>query len=371
MTLCLLSLLLLLIPSAATAELPEPVKYAKYFNIEYKENGIKIVTESRGKKLLLVPHGESIPQEYGNSKMTIVRTPIKGALFCSITYISFLRFLDGRKSLYSSVLAVTTPEHRWKDKTIKDLMKTGKIAYFPYTFGRKLGAEGIIALRPEIVFTSDKTADVSRIDSQLKSAGIVSVSVDNYMEESYDAYLEWLKFFAAFYNMDEEGDKIFRKNKAEIDLLKNKVKALEKNKNLKRPAVAVGSFAKGIFLTHLGDSKYKHITEAAGGSFLPAEPVSSGDYRRLTPEKFLESCKSADILIYRSTEEHTPSMEALLAQSVALKGVKAVKEKNVYVLDRAFYMNAAEVVEKFKDIVYIIHPELLPGHRLKHFHRLK
>ena len=370
-TLSLFSLCLLFISSPAEAYTPEKVKYAEHFSIEYKENGVKIVTESRGKRLLLVPRGKHIPAEYRRSNMPVVRTPVKRAMLCSTTYVSFLRFLDEKKSLYSSIAAVTMRREKWTDETIREMMGSGKISYFPYIFGQKLGAEGIIAYRPEIVFTSDKTADVSRIDSQLEAAGIISVCIDNYMEKSDNAYLEWLKFFGAFYNMDEEGDIAFRKNKAEMDRLKSRITELEKNKKLSRPSVAVGSFFKGIYLTKPGNSKYKNITESAGGKFLPDEAVIFGENGRLTPEKFLESCKNADILIYRSTDERTPSMEALLAQSVVLKGIKAVKENNVYVLDRGYYMNAAEVVEKFKDLVFIFHPGLMPGHKLRHFRKLK
>ena len=363
-------LLVLCIAGCASAAGKYEIKYAEKFSVDYRENNIKLVTDSAGKQFLLVPSGEKVPDYYKDMAHTmLVRTPVNRVFLCSTSQVSFLKLLDRSKKLYDSVVAVTTEEADWTDEKIRSLMKSGKIRYLPEGRGQKSNVERIIEIKPDLVLPSGMDLGETKIMVQLKEAGIPALSVGDYTEASDEAYLEWVKFYGAFYNMDEEADSAFREMLARKRSLTEKIVKSISEEKLKKPVVALGLLFNGLVYTQSGEGKFTTFINSTGGIHALAGSKINGSVQ-ISMEEFFNRCKDADILIYSSTKKYTPSKKALLALNPLFAEFKAMKKDNIYIYDSGYYVNSAEIIEKFEDMAYILHPSLLPGHRLRHYEKL-
>ncbi len=173
------------------------------------------------------------------------------------------------------------------------------------------------------------------------------------------ASLEWIKFFAAFFNKDVEAHEIYEAKLARLDEL---YKEFENTPDDKRPVVAYASVFNGVVYTQAGGSVLATQLRRAGAKYAMAAVEGEGNLE-LTMEAFLKDSKDADILIYASLPQYVADKAALLAIDPLFGEFKAFKENKVYFLDKGHYMNKAKVVEKFEDLVAICHPDKMPDHK--------
>lgn len=365
---CAIIFVLVAAVSAHTSYAEFGIENATKFKIKYLTGGSKIVTDSEGRELLLLPRGAKVPEKYSN--IPAVRIPIERAFCTSATQISFIgRFEDA--SLYDTICAVSTPIEDWTVPEIAERMALGKIKYIEMTRGLGANMESIVELQPDIVFSSVEGTASAKMHEQMTNSGINYTSMLDYKEVDDGAYLEWIKFYGAFYNRDEEAERIYREELAKLSALAEKIAKIKKINTRERTSVALGLLFNGVVYTQGGESNFRRNVEKAGGYYALTKLNAKGDIQ-IGMEKFFEKCRSADVLIYSSSEQYIPSLEALKAQHPLIPQLKAVKDGRVYVYNKGYYMNAALLDEKFEDLVAIITPEAMPkDYKLKHFKLLK
>jgi len=347
------------VPSGAKSELG--IKYARNFNIDYLGNGVKLVTDSDRNKLLLVPKGVTAPSGYSNA--VLVETPITGAFYTSTTYVGFIGALEN-DSLYDSVAAVCTPEDEWTTPQILSRFRNGTTRYINHGLTAVGDIEDIIKTGSSFAFTGGNDDSDMRLRSLLDAVNIKHATLLEWMEDGNQAYLEWIKFFAAFFNLDEEADRIFESKLARLDELYEKA-SLTSN----RPTVAYGVIWSGSVFTQTGDSTLALQIERAGGAYALKDLEGSGSIT-ITMEEFINKCRDTDIIIYGSSPQYCPDKAFLLETEPLMAEFRAFKNNNIYIYDLGYYMNSAKVVEKFEDMVSIFHPELFPGRELVMYMKL-
>lgn len=341
------------------------VSHAKNFNIEYLGDNVKVVTDSEGRRLLLVPDGAPVPAGY--EKATLVRTPVKHALFTSTSYVGFLGKL-GRESLYDTIAAVCTPLADWTVPQVTERMTKGKIKYIENSHTQPPSVESVIKASPDFVFSGGGDISGAKLRAQLDEAKMKYAVIMDYTESGDGAYLEWIKFFGAFYNMDKEADRIYREMTERIGALAKRASEVRKDK---RPVVALGLLFNGVVYTQGGNSNFRRNIERAGGIYALQDLDASGGVQ-IGMEEFFEKCRGADILIYSSSPQYAPDRNFLISQSPLFAEFKAIKNGKVYIYDKGYYMNAASLDEKFEDLVFILNPRLMPkGYTLRHYQKLK
>ncbi len=329
------------------------IKYAQGFDIQYMDNSVKLVTDYIGQQLLLVPDGVEVPDGYEDVK--VISTPIQSAMYTSTTYVGYLDELDN-ESVYDSIVALTTVEEDWTTQEIIDRFDNGQITYIAmdeYTVG---DIEDVVTVGPQIVFNEGESTTGSEQRDMLDEVGIDYAAVTTGNETDNYAMLEWIKFFAAFYNLDEEANEIFEQQTSRLDDLYAQMVAIPGED---RPVVAFGSVWEGTVYTVGEGSRYANDIEAAGAIYALAD--EEGYSLTLTMEEFVDKCKDADILIYNSLPQYMmgTSMED---EDELFAEFKAVQNNQVYILDKGYYMNAAKLVEKVEDLVAICHPDLMTDH---------
>ena len=102
------------------------IKNASNFDIQYLADGVKLLTDSAGRELLLTPEGTAVPTGYEDAVK--VSTPIKRAMFTSTTHVGFLESLEDA-GLYGSIAALTTEESQWSNQAVLDGFVSGQITY--------------------------------------------------------------------------------------------------------------------------------------------------------------------------------------------------------------------------------------------------
>lgn len=337
------------------------VKYARNFRIDYMDMGIKLVTDSGGNKLLLVPKGIDAPE--GHNDATLIKTPIMSAMYNSTTYVGFLDALD-EDSLYDSVAIVTTAEDEWDSTQIRDRFKSGVTQYISHGYTTVGDIEIIAEINPDIVFTGGNDDMEMQLRSLLDAVNIKHTTLLEWTEEGNLAYLEWIKFFAAFYNLDEEADRIFEAKLAYFDELYCKAANVSV-----RPTVAYCVIDSGKVNTQSGSSTLARQIALAGGAYALPELHGAGSIT-ITMEEFLNNCRDTDIIIYGSLPRLCPDKAFLLETEPLMAEFKAFQNDKIYIFSHGHYMDNAKLVEKFEDLMNICHPDMFPERELVTLHKL-
>ena len=351
-------------PANFSSALPEAktgigIKYARNFNIDYLGNGVKLVIDSAGNKLLLVPKGINVPSGYDN--VVPIETPIKRAVYTSTTQVGLMGAL-GDDSLYDSVVGVCTKEEQWTTPQVIERFRRGITRDVQCSQMGVGNIEEIIKTRPDLVFI-DGNNDM-QFGNLLDEVNIKHAAVMEWTEKGNAESLEWIKFFAAFYNLDEESDRVFEAKLERLDELYEKAAGVSY-----RPTVAYGVISSGVVYSQAGGSTFAEQVEKAGGIYI-LKDVEGYSSTRITKEEFLSKCRDADILIYGILSQYCPDKAFLLETEPLLAELKAFRNDKVYILDQGYYMNSAKVVEKFVDMVSIFHPDMFPGRELTLYRKL-
>ena len=339
------------------------IKFAEKFSIEYLKDSIKVITDADGREFLLLPDEAEAPEGY--ETLPVIRTPIKNAFFMSTTHIGLLDAI-GVSSVYDSVAAVATEQSQWTNPNIIDRFSSGKLQYIEQTHWSAADIEAVTKMKPDVVFVGGGNQSGTDIKAQMQDLGITYVVVSEYLESSGTASLEWIKFFAAFYNLDSEAAAVFEAKTARMNELHQKASELSEED---KPLVAFGLVWDGTVYVPSADSTSAKEIGMAGGRFYLPDLHGEGSLQ-IGMEEFVNNARDADILIYTSMYSYAKNKQMLLDADPLFAEFKAFKNNQIYVYRDDFYMNSAAIDEKFEDMVFIIHPEFFTDYELKHFVKL-
>lgn len=330
--------------------------YNPSFQIEKLDQGIKKVTDGEGRELILVPKELSkVPAEY--EKSTVIRTPVEKAVFLSSTQVCTFRTMND-ESILDSIAGVQGTEEEWADVPgVAKRITSGKILNIG---GEGMGEpdyEKIQSLNPDIVFvytgSSPQTAQIAKFEE----LGI-NYAVDNeYMEKSYLARMEWMRFILTFYNADSEVDKAMTKAQENIDAAKEKIAGKE------QPKVAVFNVYDGTVYGTSNDSWVGNMLADMGGVNV------FGDVKdqTITMEKAFELAQSADIIIYASTPAYTKDMKAIMDAFPQLAECKAYENDRVYQYTDSFWHGIDQSDIMATDLAAVIYPEVFENQTLTYY----
>jgi iron complex transport system substrate-binding protein len=182
---------------------------------------------------------------------------------------------------------------------------------------------------------------------------------------------EWIKFFGALVNKEKEADSIF----SEIENNYNIAKALAAQV-MTKPTVLIGAMYKDIWYLPQGDSWAARFIQDANGEYLWKESKGTGSHS-LNLETVLEKGKEAQYWIgpgqftsfEQMNEMHTVYSEFEAFQQRKIYSFTTIKGATGGVLYYELAPNRPDIV--LKDIIKILHPRLLPEHKLYFFSLLE
>ena len=343
------------------------IEYAKGFDISYQE-GYKVITlknawpgTEKVFKYALIEEATILdfPEQYD----AIVTIPIKNIVVTSTTHIPSLEMLAVDQTLIGFPNLDYISSKKTRERINKGLIKElGK--------NEDINTESLIELSPDVVigFAVDGN---NKTFNTLKKTGIPVLYNGDWTEISPLGKAEWIKFFAAFYNKEALANKLFSEIKtAYLNAKKLALKA--KNK----PTVLSGAMYKDIWYLPQGKSWAAQFIADANGKYLWSDSEGTGSHS-LNLESVLEKGEHAQFWISPS---YYTTMKQLKEAHAVYKQFNAFKNDQVYsfthkvgdtggLLYFELAPNRPDIV--LKDIIKILHPELLPNHNLYFFDQLK
>jgi iron complex transport system substrate-binding protein len=342
-----------------------PVSYAKGFSIT-ETTGLKhiqVFSPWKGRSDTLHYYlGKEAPDELTNA--TFISTPIRSVVCLSTTHVAFMSALglaDRLSGISSSEwINDTAVQRRIASGAIKDVGRDQHLNY-----------ELLVALNPDVVFAFGVNAASMQYLKKLENLGIQAVVVSEYMENHPLGKAEWLLFFSAFFDMEEEATKRFQ----ETALTYEKTAKLAANV-VNRPRVFTGLPWKGDWFVPGGKSFQSVLFKDAGANYLwSADPATSGTVVDI--EVVFERALDAE---YWFNVNDLGRLEEIKAADKRYVHFKAFKENNVYNNNRRKNANNGNdywesgVVNPdlvLKDLVEIFHPGTQGQHSLFYYQQLK
>jgi len=346
-----------------------PVKYASGFDIEYYNNHTELTVRNPWQnasnikfKYALISKTDSLNHELTGYE--IIRIPVERVICLSTTHIGFIDFLGIKESIVG-----ISGKNYITDDFIINRLKTGEIKDIGYD--ESLNYELILELKPDIIFAYGVTGAIASYINKLKELDINTVLVGEYLEETPLAKMEWVKFIAAFYEM---GDKAF----ASFDSVSNnynRLVSLTKNVSIK-PRVLLGLPWRGTWYISGTNSYIARLIKDAGGDYLWSD-MNYKDSQPLNLESVFEKAFNADFWLNTGDVNFISDIIKVDERFRELPPLKKGKVFNNNNKINKFGGNAyysTGVVEPdivLSDIIYILHPEILPDHDLEYYKQIK
>lgn len=343
------------------------VKYAKGFSVE-NYDGYTIITvknpwpkASKTYQYILKEKDGNIPDSL--KSLVKINIPLKSIVVTSTTHIPSLEMLNEENSL----VGFPNLSYISSDK-VRALIDAKKIKELGGN--QSLNTEVLIDLQPEVIIGYGLDNNNPTLDNLQKSGLKVMLNGD-WNEETPLGKAEWIKFFGALYGKQKEANEIF--NKIEKDFLKTIEIA---NNATSNPTILAGDMFEDKWYLPKGTSWGSQLLAQAKGDYLWKETSGTGSLS-LSFETVLEKAKDADFWI---TSGQFSSLKQMTDANPHYKQFNAFQNKNVYsfagkkgktggVLYYELAPNRPDLV--LKDLVKILHPELLVGYEPFFFEKLK
>ncbi|OJX55647.1 ABC transporter substrate-binding protein [Flavobacterium sp. 38-13] len=349
------------------AKTQNSIRYAKGFEI-YKYENFSIVKVSNpwpeaNKTFTYVLHkkGVSLPDSLKN--YTSLQVPVKSIVVTSTTHIPSLEMLGVENTL----LGFPDTNLISSEKTRK-LIDTGKVTEIGAN--QSLNTERLIDLDPDVLVGYSSGSDTKTYDN-LQKSGLKVFFNGDWMEESPLGKAEWIKFFGALYGMDEKADLLF----TEVETAYKEATELAKKAKTK-PTVLSGAIYKEQWYMPRGNSWAASFLKDANAAYLWADSEGTGSLA-LSFETVMEKAENVDFWI--GPAQFTTFKE-MVESNPNYAHFKAFKDKNIYsfsskkgktggILYYELASNRPDLI--LKDLIRILHPELLPDYELYIFEKLK
>ncbi|MCX7822225.1 MAG: ABC transporter substrate-binding protein [Syntrophobacterales bacterium] len=373
----LLSLLLLIciafLPPFVYPADPPNVRFSQCFKISYYGDYKKLEVRNpwrgarKGFEYILVPKGKPFPKDIPSGSI-VIPIPIERVAILSTTFTAFFPMLG----VESSIIGLGEPEWTHSPQIIS-LIREGRI--IKVGRGRGMGLrfdeERLVALKPDIVILYGTGNPATDQHPKLIEGGFKPIIVAPHMENHPLGRAEWIKFLAAFFNKESEAERVFN------DIVSRYETLSEKTKNVTyRPTVFCNVPIKGTWHMPGGGGYLAKFIQDAGGKYLWDDDKSTG-VMTISTEAVVERARDADFWI--GVIMPVKSLEELKGVDERFSLFKAFREGKVYNNDAKvndaggndfWETGVARPDLVISDFIRILHPEILPDHKLIWYRQL-
>ena len=352
---------------------PVEVQYARNFSISdygaYKVAEIHFHSEYRDllfdQKIVFAQHGTSVPQLTGDlANAWLVQVPLQTAAANDDGEITRLKTLE----LTENIIAMGGGGIY--DDNLRQRWENEQIASIGYSFHQPPQPEKLLTLKPDVLFLY--AYDQNRLESvgKLRQLGINAIPQFAWAEPTFLGKAEWIKFSALFFCKEKEANDIFEQVLTRCQKLMA-MAATQAPK--KRSFLVYHPSGESDWNAHRNDF-YSAFLEAAGTENVlkddgPTHAVG------INNELLLSLAKDADYWIVNNTSDQNWPPASYLQSFKAYRNqdVYHYQKRTRYDHDAYDWYETPEVRPDLvlEDLVAIFYPELLPGHKLLFFEKVK
>lgn len=293
---------------------------------------------------------------------TKIQVPVQKIIVTSTTHIPSIEMLQSE----NTIVGFPSTHYISSEKT-RTLIDNGAIREIGSN--QSLNTELILDLNPDIIVGFSVDGDLKTYKNLEKNGQKIIFNAD-WTEKTPLGKAEWIKFFGVLYDKNNEARTIFSK----IEKDYNDAVSLVKNIKI-QPTIFAGSIYEDQWYLPQGDSWAALFLKEANGNYLWKDSKGTGSLA-LSFETVLDKAKDADFWI---NPGQFTSLDEILKTNSNYKHFKAVQNKSIYTSSSKkgktggviFYElapNRPDLV--LKDIVKILHPEVLPDYELYFFEKL-
>ena len=342
------------------------ITYAKGFSIQNFE-GFSVITVRNPwpkalkiYKYILQEKNGIIPDSLRQN--IIIQVPVKSIVVTSTTHIPSLEMLDEENALvgFPNLDYISSEKVRARIDA-KQVKEVGN--------NQSLNTEVLLDLQPELIVGYGIDNNNPALDNLAKS-GLKIMFNGDWNEETPLGKAEWIKFFGVLFGKQKQAKTLF----SEIE--KNYLQAIElAKKATHKPTVLSGDIFEGKWYLPSGTSWGSLILKQAQSNYLWQETSGTGSLS-LSFETVFEKAKDAEFWITSGQFETLADMKKA---NPHYEEFAAFKNKKVYsfcgkkgktggILYYELAPNRPDIV--LKDLVKILHPELLMDYKPFFFEKL-
>lgn len=324
------------------------LEYAENFSVDYYQGGYRLLTTTMdGKKFLIVPEGQAVPESMGED-VAVLQRPIKNLYLVASSVMDMFGELDGLDAITFS----GQKEENWYVEEAKEAMARGDIIYAGKY--NKPDYELIVSGNCMLAIENMMISHSPEVLEKLEDFGIPSVIEYSSYESHPLGRVEWIKFFGALLGKEEEAESAFQEQIAILE----QVTAEEKtDKTVAFFFVA----SNGLVQVRQSSDYVPKMIELAGGKYIfenLGEPETKRSTMNMQIEEFYNGAKEADFIIYNSSiDGGVATVEELLDKCAVLEEFKAVQEGNVWCTTNDMYQQSMSIGYLMKDIHAMLHDE--------------
>ncbi|WP_245189525.1 ABC transporter substrate-binding protein [Lunatimonas salinarum] len=350
---------------------PIPVQFAEGFSIRTSNGAVWIEIHeafpnaTRSYHYLVLPeqaiYTDSISPKGFDAVITL---PSKQLAFTSTTHIPHLELLDCSELLAgfpnTHLISSQPQRQRIEQGLVKELGK-----------GDLLNIESVLDLSPDWIMVSTLGKDMASLDI-LSNAGISVILNGDYIEKHPLGVAEWIKVTGALTGQLAEATRQFEK----ISDAYAQAETLVINSGISvPPKVMSGVMYNDSWYAPGAESWVSVLLDHAGGDYLLNELEGKGSLP-LSYEYVLDRAEKADFWI--GAADYT-SRKALLASDSRYQAFLPFQSGNIYTYTAGkgatggllyFELGYARPDLVLRDLIKIIHPELMPEHVLYFYEKL-
>jgi len=340
------------------------VKYAKGFDVQLYKGYTKLIIKSpypdakQYQEFILVSDRKTDFE--GSNKIYV---PVKKMVATSTTHIPMIEILDETNSL----IGFPTTDYISSKKTVARV-RNGEVKDLGNE--QDFNTEVLISLQPDIMvaFSMGKSG---KLYQNIEKNGIPVVFNGDWLEDSPLGRAEWIKFFGALFNKNEEADSIFKA--IEQDYLEAKKIALQAKI---KPTIMSGVLFKDKWNLPAGESFTAQLYKDANTDYLWKTSSGQGSLI-LSFESVFEKAKKAD---YWIGSGYYTTLEELESANMHYQEFETYKTKQIYSFSKRRSENGGVEYFEFgslrphivlKDLIKVVHPELLPTYEPYFLQRLE
>jgi iron complex transport system substrate-binding protein len=359
------------IPAFKDKSMPiiEPVRYAKGFTMKSDGKNVLITIVNPWQNASNVEYSYLLSDTLQKSGISdgnhsFIKTPVSRVVCLSTTHIGFIGFLRESASIAGvsgrNFVATEELQERIRQDQLPDV-----------GYDENLNYELILKLKPDVVFAYGVSGSITNTVRKLNEMGIPTILIAEYLEEEPMAKMEWVKVFAALYDRSSMANEKFDSADRKYQRLRLLAEGV-KNK----PAVLLGLPWRGNWFISGGKSYVARLVQDAGGEYIFSH-LDFKDSRPMALEQVYERALGADFWLNAGD---ALGKKDLFSVDDRFRNLPCIKRDQVYNnnnrLTRGggndiFESGVTEPEIILSDLIYILHPQLLPSHQLKYYRKLQ
>ncbi len=292
-----------------------------------------------------------------------IKTPVKRTVCTSTTHIAFLESLGCTESIVG-----ISGSGLVNNKHVIEAMKRGEIIDVGYE--QSMNLELLVLQKPDIVMMYGIESEITAFINKISDLDIPVIMNGDYLEKTPLGKLEWIKFVAAFYDMEEEAAAYFDSIAGEYEKIRQTA-AFSAN----RPLVMEGLPWKDVWYVSPGNTVLANFIRDAGGIYI-WDSLESSKAVPMDIESVYKKAAGTDIWINPGT---AGSIDDILNNDSRFSHFSPVINSKVYNNNKRmgegggndFWESGVTSPQQvLKDLVNIFHPGVLKDTAMVYYKKL-